>query len=77
MKNVYAEKVYLNGIKGLKKAESRYEMMNGKAILQLPEQKNRRNLIPEFNCHTVYIFCIILQMCVSFTYGDCMLFTGM
>jgi hypothetical protein len=27
---------------GSKKGESRYETMNGKAVLQLPEQKNRR-----------------------------------
>jgi hypothetical protein len=40
MKNVYQEQVCLNGIKGLKKGESCYKAMHGKAILQLPEQKN-------------------------------------
>jgi hypothetical protein len=42
VKNVYRKQECLNGIKGSKKGESRYEMMNGKAVLQLPEQKNRR-----------------------------------
>jgi hypothetical protein len=42
VKNVYREQVCLNGIKGSKKDQSRYKTMNGKAVLQLPEQKNRR-----------------------------------
>jgi hypothetical protein len=29
----------LKGIKGSKKGESRYKKMNGKAVLQLPEQR--------------------------------------
>jgi hypothetical protein len=35
------EQVRLNGIKGSKKSKSPNKMMNGKAVLQLPEQKNR------------------------------------
>jgi hypothetical protein len=31
-----------NGIKGSKKGESHYKTINGKAVLQIPEQKNRR-----------------------------------
>jgi hypothetical protein len=31
-----------------KKGESRYKTMNGKAVLQLPEQKNRRNSFKSF-----------------------------
>jgi hypothetical protein len=32
--------VYLNGIKGSKEGESHYKTMNGKAVLQIPEQKD-------------------------------------
>jgi hypothetical protein len=47
LKSAYGEecltiKVCLNDINGSKKGESRYKTMNGKAVLQLPEQKNRR-----------------------------------
>jgi hypothetical protein len=44
MKNDYLERVCLNGIKGSKKGECRYKTMNGKAVFQLPEEKNRRKL---------------------------------
>jgi hypothetical protein len=47
LKSGYSEErlsrtVCVNGIKGSKKDESCYKTMNRKAILQLPEQKNRR-----------------------------------
>jgi hypothetical protein len=42
VKNVYREQVWLNGIKGSKKGENRYKTMNGKAVLQLAEEKIRR-----------------------------------
>jgi hypothetical protein len=44
VKNVYREQVCLNGIKVSKKSESHYKTTNGKVVLQLPEQKNQRNL---------------------------------
>jgi hypothetical protein len=40
VKDVYLAQVCLNGIKGLKKDESYYKMMNTEAVLHLPEQKN-------------------------------------
>jgi hypothetical protein len=42
VKNVYREQVCLSDMKGSKKGESRYKTMKGKAVLQLPEQNNRR-----------------------------------
>jgi hypothetical protein len=40
--NVYREQVCLNGMTGSEKGESRYKTMNGKTVLQLPEQRNKR-----------------------------------
>jgi hypothetical protein len=45
MKNVYREQACLNGIKGSMKSKTRYKTTNGKAVLQFPEQKNRRGSI--------------------------------
>jgi hypothetical protein len=36
------KQVCLDGINGSKKGQTRYKTMNGKAVLQLPEQKNQR-----------------------------------
>jgi hypothetical protein len=45
VKNVYRDQVFFNDIKCPKKGESLYKKMNGKAVLQLPHQKNRRKPI--------------------------------
>jgi hypothetical protein len=38
---IYRTSVFAS-IKGSKKGEGRYKTMSGKAVLQLPEQKNRK-----------------------------------
>jgi hypothetical protein len=47
LKSAYGEEC-LNGIKGSKKGESHYKTMNGKAVLQLREQKNRQKSFKVF-----------------------------
>jgi hypothetical protein len=57
VKNVYREQMCLNGMKGSKQGESLYKSINGKAVLQLPEQKNRRksfkSVWPKIECSNV------------------------
>jgi hypothetical protein len=58
VKNIYLEQVYSNDIKGSTNGESRYMMMNGKAALELTEQKNgSRSKVfghrPNFECPEV------------------------
>jgi hypothetical protein len=44
LKNAYGEceQVSLNGVNGSKKGESCYKTINAKAVLELPEHKNRQ-----------------------------------